>query len=216
MRPIISIVGKSESGKTTLLEGLIAELKQRGYRVAVIKHVGEDFELDKVGKDSWRLGRAGSEVVAISSPRQLAVIKSVERDLGPKELSRFIDGGYDLILTEGFKQSSTLKVEVHRQEQGKELLCAPKKLLAVVTDEPLDVDVPQFSKNEILGLADLIEDWLQAQLEQDDVALIVNDAFVPINQFVKDLLARILVAVVSGLKGVKEVKNVHISLRRKT
>ena len=64
MRPIISIVGKSESGKTTLLESLIIELKQRGYKVAIIKHAGEDFELDKQSKDSWRLSQAGSEVVA--------------------------------------------------------------------------------------------------------------------------------------------------------
>ena len=78
MRPIISIVGKSESGKTTLLEGLIIELKQRGYKVAVIKHASKDFELDKVGKDSWRLSQVGSEVVAISSPHKLAIIKQVE------------------------------------------------------------------------------------------------------------------------------------------
>ena len=65
MRPIISIVGKSESGKTTLLEGLITKLKQRGYKVAVIKHAGEDFELDVVNKDSWRFSQAGSTVSAI-------------------------------------------------------------------------------------------------------------------------------------------------------
>ncbi len=215
MRPIISIVGKSRSGKTTLLESLIIELKQRGYRVAVIKHTSEDFELDKVGKDSWRLNQVGSEVVAISSPHKLAIIKQVERDLSPQELSRFIDWDYDLILTEGFKLSNTPKIEVHRKEQGEELLCPPQQLLAVVTDEPLDVDVPQFSRDEIQGLADLIENWLLAQLREDDVKLFINHASVPINLFIKDLLARTLVAMVSGLKGVKEVRSLYISLRRK-
>ncbi len=215
MRPIISIVGKSKSGKTTLLEGLIIELKQRGYRVAVIKHAGKDFELDKVGKDSWRLGQAGSSLLAISSARKVAIIKQVERDFTPQELSRFIGWDYDLILTEGFKQSSTLKVEVHRKEQGGELLSSPKQLLAIVTDELLDVDVPQFSRDKIQGLADLIENRLVAQGQEDDIDLFINDAHIPINQFVKNLLARTLVAMVSSLKGVKEVKSLHILLRRK-
>jgi len=216
MRPIISIVGKSKSGKTTLLESLIFELKQRGYKVVVIKHVGEDFEIDKPEKNSWRLSQAGSDIVAISSPSKVAVIKQVERDLSPRELSHFIRWDYDLVLTEGFKQSSTPKIEVHRKEQGKELLSPTQQLLAVVTDEALDVDVPQLSKDEIQGLADLIEQNVQAQLKDEDVQLFVNDTYISINPFIRDLMAGILVAMASSLKGVKEVKSLHISLRRKS
>ncbi len=216
MPPIISIVGKSESGKTTLLEGLITNLKLRGYRVAVFKHSGEDFELDKVSKDSWRFSQAGSEVSAISSSHKLAVIKNLENDLDPQDLSHFIGGDYDLILTEGFKQSSHPKIEVHRKEQGKELLSPPQQLLAVVTDEPLDTDVPQFSRGEVQKIADLIERVLLAQHRGNDVDLFINDTYVPINQSIKNLLFRTLVAMVSGLKGTKEVKNLRISLRRKT
>ena len=216
MRPIFSIVGKSESGKTTLLEKLIGELNRLGYKVAVIKHAGEGFELDKQEKDSWRLSQAGSEIVAISSPSQVAVIKQVERYLSPKELSRFIGWDYDLILTEGFKQSNNLKIEVHRREQGGELLCSTKELLAVVTDEPLDVDVPQFSGDEVQGLAKLIENKMKAQPKEDEVELFINDAQIPINPFVRDLLAKILVAVTSSLKGIEEVRNLRINLRRKT
>lgn len=216
MRPIISVVGKAKSGKTTLLEGLIVELKQRGYKVAVIKHAGDDFELDTLGKDSWRLSQAGSEVVAISSPHKLAVITQVERDFSPRELSRFIVWDYDLILTEGFKQGNTPKIEVHRKEQGQELLCPPRQLLAIVTDEPLDVDVPQFSMSEVQGLADLIENKMLALLTKgEDIDLFINDAHIPMNLFIRNLLARTLVAMVSCLKGVKEVKSLHIWLRRK-
>lgn len=215
MRLIISIVGKAKAGKTILLEGLISELKRRGYKVAVIKHVGDDFELDKVGKDSWRLSQAGSEVVAVSSPHKLAIIKPVERDFSPRELSGFIGWDYDLILTEGFRQSNTPKIEVHRKEQGDELLCPPQQLLAVVTDEPLAVDVPQFSKDEIQPLADLIENKLQAQPRQDDVDLFVNDAPIPLNPFLNNFLAKTLLGMVSALKGVKQIKSLYISLRRK-
>jgi len=216
MQPIVSIVGKSESGKTTLLEGLITELKQRGYKVAVIKHAGEDFELDEVNKDSWRFSQAGSEISAISSSHKLALIKNLEHDLNPQELSHFIWCDYDLILTEGFKQSSHPKIEVHRKEQGKELLSPPQQLLAVVTDEPLDVDVPQFSRDEVQKMADLIERALLDKHREDDVDLFINDAYIPINQFFKSLLSRTLVAMTSGLKGIKEVKSLRISLRRKT
>jgi len=215
MSPIISIVGKSESGKTTLLEGLITKLKQRGYKVAVIKHAAEDFELDTVNKDSWRFSQAGSEVSAISSAHKLAVIKNLEHDLGPQELSQFIGSDYDLILTEGFKQSSHPKIEVHRKEQGKELLSQPEQLLAIVTDEPLNIAVPQFSRDEVPKIVDLIVNTMLDQRREDEVDLFINDAYIPINKPVKNLLFRTLVAMVSGLKGIKEVKSLRISLRRK-
>ena len=216
MHPIISIVGKSQSGKTTLLEALIIELKQRGYRLAVIKHTHENFEIDKVGKDSWRFSQAGSEVVAICSSHKLAIMKQLEGDLNPRELSRFIDWDYDLLLTEGFKTSDTFKIEVHLKEQGEGLLTQPKQLLAVVTDEPLDIDIPQLPRDEIRGTADLIENWLRTQLKENDIELFINHAFIPIKPFVKDIMAKTLLGMVSSLKGVKEIKSLHISLRRKS
>ena len=216
MHPIISIVGKSQSGKTTLLEALIIELKQRGYRLAVIKHTHENFEIDKVGKDSWRFSQAGSEVVAICSSHKLAIMKQLEGDLNPRELSRFIDWDYDLLLTEGFKTSDTFKIEVHLKEQGEGLLTQPKQLLAVVTDEPLDIDIPQLPRDEIRGTADLIENWLRTQLKENDIELFINHAFIPIKLFVKDIMAKTLLGMVSSLKGGKEIKSLHISLRRKS
>ena len=215
MQPIISIVGKSGVGKTTLLEGLIIELKQRGYKVAVIKHADNDFELDKKGKDSWRLSQVGGGVVAVSSPHKLVVMRPMEHDQSPQELSRFIGWDCDLILTEGFKQGNNPKIEVHSKEEGKELLCPPHQLLAVVTDEPLDVDVPQLSMDEVQRLADLIESRLQAEGSEDEVDLLVNDVPVSLNPFVNNFLAKTLLDMVSALKGVKRVKSLHIWLRRK-
>jgi len=215
MQPIISIVGKSDSGKTTLIEGLIMELKQRDYRVAVIKHAGDDFELDEVSKDSWRFSQAGSEVSAISSARKLAVVKNLERDLSPQELSYLIWGDYDLILTEGFKQSNHPKIEIHHKEQGNQLLSPPEQLLAVVTDEHLNVDVPQFSRNDVPEIANLIERTLLTQHGRDDIDLFINDTHIPLNQPAKNLLFRTLAAMVSGLKGVEKIKSLRIFLRRK-
>lgn len=215
MRPIISIVGRSNSGKTTLMVRLITELKQRGYRLATIKHVSKGFELDKAGKDSWRFTQAGSQVVALSSSHELAIMKPVEHDLNPQELSRLIVGDYDLLLTEGFKRSNTLKIEVHRQELGGELLCSPQELLAVVTDEPLEVKVPQVAPDDIHTLADIIEARLQIWPEEATVDLWVNEAHIPLNAFAGDFIAKTLLGMVSSLNDIDEIKSLHISLRRK-
>lgn len=214
MRPIISIVGKSNSGKTTLLEALIAELRRRGRRVVVIKHSGENVELDTVNKDTWRFSRAGSEVSAISSGQRLAFFKNLEQDATPEEIGRFICLDYDLILTEGFKRGKYPKIEVHRQEQGSDLVSPVNELIAVVTDEPLQVNVPQFSRDATKEIADLIEDILD-QRKEDDFELLVNGTYISPDSATRNLLTRKLISLIRGLNGIKDVKSLHISFRRK-
>lgn len=207
-------MGRSEAGKTTLLEGLIAELKRRGYRLAVVKHDVHGFELDQPGKDSWRLAKAGSDAVGLSSPDKLALIQRMDHDLSLGELSRFISLDYDLILTEGFKQDKAAKVEVHRRGLG-ELLCRPEQLLAVVSDEPLDLDLPQFTPEDVAGLAGLLERRFLARDRDEKVALFINGLPVLLNPFVRGFLSRTLLGMVSALKGVESVEALDISLRRK-
>jgi molybdopterin-guanine dinucleotide biosynthesis protein B len=214
MRSIISIVGKSESGKTTLLESLIAELKQRGYKVAIVKHSHHANDLDTASKDTWRFTQAGSELSAINSLDHLAIYKKMDRYFDPQEISDFILWDYDLILTEGFKGSIYPKIELHRSEQGEELLTAPEQLLAVVTDKKLAVDVPQFSREDIKGIADLIENIITKQNRGNNINLIVNGKSVPLDSPLEDLLTRTLLAMVPEQPGNGEVKNLHISLRR--
>jgi len=216
MQPIISIVGKSDSGKTTLLEGLVAELKQRGYRAAVLKHSAEDLEFDQAGKDSWRFSQAGSEISAINSSRKLAVYRKLADDLKPQELPNFIGDDYDLILTEGFKKDHHPKIEVHRNAQGKELLSPTRQLIAVVTDEPLEVDAPQFSKEEMPKIADLIENILLTHHIENEVDLFVNNDHIPIKETTRDLLSRTLTAMVSDLKEGVEISSLRIFMRRKS
>jgi len=215
MHPIISIVGKSGSGKTTLLEQVIAELKQRGYKVAIVKHSHHAFELDTATKDTWRLSQAGSEISAIKSLHNLAIFKRMEHYFEPQEISNFVLWDYDLILTEGFKGSSYPKIEVHRREQGNDLLTAREQLLAVITDEPLATDVPQFSQNEVPKIADLIENTMLAQQREDNVDLIVNGAYVPLSPSLKNLLSRTLIAMIPDLNDNDKIKSLHLSLRRK-
>jgi molybdopterin-guanine dinucleotide biosynthesis protein MobB len=155
--PIVSIVGKSQSGKTVLMEQLIAEFKRRGYKVAALKHSRGGMEIDRPGKDSWRYAQAGSDAVLISSPDKLAFIKSLDHDPSVEEILPIVGPEFDLILVEGFKKSKIPKIEVHRKALGDDLLCSPEELFAIITDEPLDIDVPQLPWGDPVVIADYIE-----------------------------------------------------------
>lgn len=154
--PIVSVVGKSDSGKTTLLEGLIRELKRRGYRVGTIKHDTHSFEIDRPGTDTWRHAQAGSDHVVISSPQRVASIRRVEREQMLDELAATMTD-VDIVLTEGYRRGNAPKIEVSRQARSQTLLCSPEELIAVVTDYPVEIGVPRFALDDYAGLADLIE-----------------------------------------------------------
>jgi molybdopterin-guanine dinucleotide biosynthesis protein MobB len=156
MPPVVSIVGKSKSGKTTLIEALISELKSRGYRIATIKHSVHRLSFDKPDKDSWRHIRAGSDATAIVSPDQVVLIKPATEEPDLNETARIFSEDYDIILAEGFKQSSAPKLEVHRKAAGPPLSHI-NNLIAIATDEPLETKTRQFSLHDIKGLADLLE-----------------------------------------------------------
>ncbi len=212
MIPIISIVGKSEVGKTTLLEKLIAELKGRGYGVGTIKHDTHGFEIDKPGKDSWRHAQAGSDAVLISSPEKLALIKRVDRERSLEELLAYM-GDVDLVLTEGYKSGDRPKIEVSRQARGQELLCQEEELLALVTDQPFDLDVPQFEHSDVAGLADLIEKEYLMGREKERVSLVVDGRDIPLRtEFAAEVVKAVVKALVSTLHGTEGAKRVILSL----
>jgi len=214
MPPIVSIVGKSKSGKTTLMEGLIRELKSRGCRVGTIKHTPQGMAFDVPDKDSWRHIQAGSEVTAISSPDKVVLIKPITPALTIDEIARLIGEDCDIILAEGFKQGSAPKIEVHRREVGPPL-SAVKKLIAIATDEPLETKTRQFSLQDIKGLADLLEKgFIKPQRER--TSLYINNVSVPLTSFPKEIISNVLLTMVSCLKGVGEVSSLDIFLRKET
>lgn len=160
--PVVSIVAKSGTGKTTLLEKLIAELKLRGYRVGAVKHDAHSFSIDHEGKDSWRLTEAGADTMLITSPEKIAMVKQNPQGAEPPLMETIAAYGDDLdiLLTEGFKRSSMPKIEVHRKDRSDKLLCRGEEhdptLIAVASDCPLTLDVPVFDINDAGGLCDLI------------------------------------------------------------
>jgi molybdopterin-guanine dinucleotide biosynthesis protein B len=216
MIPIVCVVGKSGVGKTYVVEKLLVELKRRGYRVAAIKHSAGGFEIDHEGKDTWRFAQAGSDTVAISSPQKVAIIRKVEHDHTMAELQRFLGPDFDIILAEGFKQDKAPKIKVHRKEFGPDLLCTKEELLAIATDEKLKMDVPQYSLQDASGLAELIEKRFFDREKEDTAMLFVNDEMIPVNPFVRSIITRTLVGMVSALKKVPQATSIDISIRRKS
>lgn len=156
MIPIVSIVGKSDSGKTTLLEKLIPELRRRGYRVATIKHDAHEFEIDHPGKDSYRHFHAGSAWTVIASASKMASVRRLDREHTLEEIAGTIVG-VDIILTEGFKREAKARIEVSRRERSMELISSAAELLAVVADYPVEIGAPLFDLDDAPGLVDLIE-----------------------------------------------------------
>ena len=154
--PIISVVGYSGAGKTTLMEKLISELTHRSYRVGSIKHDVHGFEMDKPGKDSWRHKQAGACTTLISSPYQIGMVMDVDHDHHPDELKKFFTN-VNVILTEGYKQQRRPKVEIFRSEIHDEPLCNnDDNIVAIMSDIPVNIKVPRFSLDDIRGLVDFL------------------------------------------------------------
>ena len=155
--PIVTIVGTSDSGKTTLIEKIIPRLVTKGLRVGTIKHDVHGFEMDREGKDSWRHKRAGASTTVISSPSQVGMVKDVVRELTLDQIAELYLTDVDIIVVEGYKRQDKFKIEVHRKVQNRELIAGDSQhLIAVATDEPLDVNVPCFDIDDAQGLADFI------------------------------------------------------------
>jgi len=212
MPPIVSVIGNSKSGKTTLIEKLIQELKLRGYRVATIKHTPQGVNFDEPGKDSWRHIQAGSEATAVSSPDKIVMIKPIAQEATLDEIACFLGEDYDIILAEGFKQGNAPKIEVHRRDAGP-LLRDIKKLIGIVTDEPLETKARQFSFDDVNALVDLLEKgFIKPQKER--ISLYINNIPVTLTIFPKQIISNVLLAMASCLKGVGEVRNLQIFLKK--
>lgn len=154
--PILVIAGKSNSGKTTLMEKLIAELTGRGITVGSVKHTHDGFEFDRTGKDSWRHRQAGTRATLVVTDTRVALVRDDTRP--PEEKMRDYLGGVDIILAEGFKRQALPKIEIFRADSPhKAPFCLDDpNLVAFVTDTPIRPPVPVFGPEDIGPLADFI------------------------------------------------------------
>jgi molybdopterin-guanine dinucleotide biosynthesis protein B len=162
---VIGISGFSGSGKTTLVERLIPVLRARGQRVSVVKHAHHSFDIDHVGKDTFRHREAGAFEVVVASSNRLALMREFEQpaQLTVHQLIAELHDGVDWILVEGFKQSDLQKLEVWRAANGKPVRYVDDDfIVAIATDSP--EQLPQATLRPVLDLNDHegVADWLMA------------------------------------------------------
>ena len=159
--PLLGITGYSGSGKTTLLEKLIPELIARHIRVSVIKHSHHNMQVDKEGKDSWRMKEAGSSQVILANDERWAIMTETPKPVSLDYLAQQFDRTLtDLVVVEGFKQEPVPKILLHRQEMAKPLPEIDEYVVAVATNYLLEVDRTLLDINCIPQIADFIENWL--------------------------------------------------------
>ncbi|NOZ54967.1 MAG: molybdopterin-guanine dinucleotide biosynthesis protein B [Gammaproteobacteria bacterium] len=170
--PIIGFVARSGTGKTTLLCKLLPLLKQRGYRVALIKHSHHRFDIDRPGKDSHRLREAGADQVLLASPHRWALMVENQIDTDEPSLQYLLEqmdhSQLDLILVEGFKNESIPKIELNRATADRNVshhdfaYHSDNTILAIATDTPLasKQSITQLDINDPATIADYINNTI--------------------------------------------------------
>ncbi|MCK3658166.1 molybdopterin-guanine dinucleotide biosynthesis protein MobB [Pasteurellaceae bacterium Pebbles2] len=162
MKPFLGITGYSGSGKTTLLEKLLPKLTALGLNVAVIKHSHHNAEVDKAGKDSWRMKEAGASQVIMACDQRWALMTETPKPASFDYLmAQFDDRLVDLILIEGFKHEPMPKLLLHRQTMEKPLPEIDENVLALATDYPVNTDKKCLNINDIDEIAQFI--WQYSQ-----------------------------------------------------
>lgn len=162
----LSFVADSGTGKTTLIEALLRELKTRGYRVGAVKHDAHKFEIDHAGKDSYRFTHAGADTTVIASDTKVALVSRLAQPLRVEEIIERHFQDVDLVLTEGFKASSLPKVLLFRSDLSTDLRSLKNRVegefVAIATNSPqdalLDEGVPVLDLNQPQLIANFIEE----------------------------------------------------------
>lgn len=166
MKPILAIAAWSGTGKTTLLKCLIPALCERGIRPGLIKHTHHNMDVDKPGKDSYELRKAGAAQTLVASQQRWALMTETP-DEAALDLtflaSRMDHTKLDLVLVEGFKHEPVAKILLFRADAGHRLeeLEIDDHVIAIASDIAIPAAVPVLDLNDVAGIADFIDQWLR-------------------------------------------------------
>lgn len=166
--PVLGFAAFSGTGKTTLLKQLIPQLAAKNVRVGVIKHAHHNFDIDKPGKDSFELRKAGARQVLVASARRWALMTENDTESDPELevlVSRLDPDSIDMVLVEGFKHIPYPRIELHRPALGHPLLYPDdSRIIAVVADAPIDSgNLPLLDLNDAAAVTGFILTWLASQ-----------------------------------------------------
>ncbi|WP_318373090.1 molybdopterin-guanine dinucleotide biosynthesis protein MobB [Enterobacter sp.] len=167
MIPLLAIAAWSGTGKTTLLKALIPELCARGIRPGIIKHTHHNMDVDKPGKDSYELRKAGAAQTLVASQQRWALMTETPEEpaLDLAYLASRMDSSkLDIILVEGFKHEPTAKIVLFRSAAGHDVseLVLDEHTIAIASDIALKVNVPTLDLNDVNAIADFIMRWMKS------------------------------------------------------
>lgn len=196
--PILGIAAFSGTGKTTLLTQILPLLCAKGLRIGVIKHTHHGFDMDKPSKDSYRLREAGAAVVTVASAQRWALLQETEGQAEPllqNVLPHVQLCNVDAILVEGFKHQYFPKLELHRPSLNQSFLYPQdKSVIAIASDEPLNVPLPLLDLNNPAQIADFIANYFKGFSkmpsccdEEDCGVLTVDQALVRLKESVQPI-----------------------------
>jgi len=168
MKPVLAIAAWSGTGKTSLLKKLIPALRAQGIRPGLIKHTHHNMDIDKPGKDSYELRKAGAAQTMVASAQRWALMTETpgEEALDLNYLvSRMDHSTLDLVLVEGFKHESVAKILLFRSDAGHEIaeLTVDQHVIAVASDIPLSLPVPILDLKDVAGVVAFIQEWMAEQ-----------------------------------------------------
>jgi molybdopterin-guanine dinucleotide biosynthesis protein MobB len=191
---VYGVYGKSETGKTTLIEQLVARLTKEGFQVATVKQTNKAISMDTMNKDTWRHHRAGAHLVVFSSRSETNFL--LEQPLNTSEILRRITafGTFDIILIEGADDPSIPKIQIGPVKKRSNTIALYKQNL-----------------EEILRL---IKRGLQKQPVAPSISITVNGGNIPLTQFPAQIISNTIVGMLSALKEVDDISEVTIALRR--
>jgi len=166
--PLLAVTGPSGAGKTTLLTALLPRLREAGLRVAAVKQARADFEVDRRGKDSWRLRKAGAAATIVASGRRWVMIVEEPEDGGRPDLRRLLvqlrAERLDLVLLEGFPHEPIPRIDVRRHPVDAPAPAGEDVwLLAVATDRPAELvaSVPVLDLDDASEIEGFVLGWLR-------------------------------------------------------
>ncbi|MEH0803358.1 bifunctional molybdopterin-guanine dinucleotide biosynthesis adaptor protein MobB/molybdopterin molybdotransferase MoeA [Vibrio alginolyticus] len=163
--PILGFAAYSGTGKTTLLEALLPKLTEAGLRIGMLKHAHHNFDVDKPGKDSYRLRKAGASQMLIASRNRFALMTETPEAEAEFEylLTRFDEDMLDVVLVEGCKNIAFPKIELHREEVGKPWLYPnDENIIAIASNTAgLDSELPQMNINDLDAIAQFVLQYVQ-------------------------------------------------------
>jgi molybdopterin-guanine dinucleotide biosynthesis protein B len=196
-----------------VVEGLLRELKAHGVRVATAVEATEPPALEGLSKAAGGYLAAGSEMTIVRAPGAVASLRRVDDEPSLDELVWEMRDDHDLVLADGFRTSSYLKLEIRRGDEA--LLCHKNELLAIAGDKPPELDIPAFAVDDFVRMAELVRRRFLTTEPGEDAALFIDGVRLPLALFVRKIVASTIMGMVRPLKGVDDPKSVVVAVRRR-